>query len=366
MDPGGVLLAVTRLRSILDEILGTLPSWVVDIVEVGIVLVIAYGTSRLLVRLLGRRLSQRFRRPSLTRTALRGVRVSVFLLAMLVILRIFGLQLGDIALSVTVFSAAIGVVLAPIVGSIISGIFLLADQPYEIGDMVEIADSSRRGFVDDITLRYTKIFTLDNTFVVIPNGEIRKRDVVNYSAEDTRTRQTLDVVVTYEGDLDEARRIIERSARSVEGVIEGGPSIRVGAARYPAAPTCYIDTYGDHGVHLRLRYWLEEPYSLLAARSRIQTEIWSRLGDADVEIAYPHSHVVFDDTSGELPVSMSQREQPTPDVGGRSSKRRQGTDTGRDESADRTGRDPSGNDPGATGPDPTTTDPGTTPPDERE
>jgi small-conductance mechanosensitive channel len=193
--------------------------------------------------------------------------------------------------------------------------FLLADQPYEIGDMVEVVDTQQRGFVDDITLRYTKIMTLDNTFVVVPNGEIRSRDVINYSAEDTRTRQTLDIVVTYEGDLAKARDLTERAAKDVDRVIEGGPDIRVGSARYPAAPTCYIETFGDHGVHLRLRYWLEEPYKLLAAKSRVQTNVWSRLEDADVEIAYPHQHVVFDETSGQMDVAVNPpRRRPHPDA----------------------------------------------------
>ena len=280
--------------------------WAIELALSVIVLLAAYLLSRLLIRLLGRRLSRQLGRPSLTRTALRGIKVGVFVLALLAILRIFGLELGDISLSVAVFSAAIGVVLAPIVGSIISGVFLLADQPFEIGDMVEFEDTGNRGFVDDITLRYTKIFTLDNTFLVVPNGEIRKRDIVNHSAEDARTRQTLDIVVTYEGDLAQARDLTERAARQVDSVIGGGPSIRVGAARYPAKPTCYIDTFGDHGVHLRLRYWVKEPYKLLAARSAVQTNVWSELEDADVEIAYPHSHVVFDENSGELPISLDR------------------------------------------------------------
>jgi len=94
----------------------------------------------------------------------------------------------------------------------------------------------QRGFVEDITLRYTKIFTLDNTFLVIPNGNIRERDVYNYSAEDARTRQTLDVLITYESDASEAQQLIERAGRETDDVIEGGPRIRVGAARYPAQP----------------------------------------------------------------------------------------------------------------------------------
>ena len=287
-----------------------IPEWVLNIGAVILVLILAYLVSRLIVSLFGRRIARRFKRPSLTRTVIRGIRGFVFLLALLTILRIYGLRLSDITLSVAVFSAVVGVVIAPIVGSIISGVFLLADQPYEIGDMIELSDTDQRGFVEDITLRYTKIFTLDNTFIVIPNGTIRERDVINYSAEDPRTRLRLDILVTYEGDLAEARELIERAARNVDVVIEGGPDIRVGAARSPAAPTCYIDAFADHGVNLSLRYWVKEPYKLLAARSKVQTNVWAALEDADVEIAYPHSHLHFDDTSGELQVAM---QDGTPD-----------------------------------------------------
>jgi len=299
---------------------GWVPDWSIDLGATVLVVLLAWAVARLAVTLFGRRIAQRFERPSLTRVALRAVRVSIYLLGFFTILRIYGLDLGNIALSVTVFSAAVGVVLAPIVGSIISGVFLLADQPYEIGDMIEITDTDQRGFVEDITLRYTKVFTLDNTFLVVPNGEMRNRDVINYSAEDPRTRLALDVVVTYEGDLSEARDLIERAARGVDNVITGGPDIRIGAARYPAAPTCYVEQFGDHGVHLRLRYWVTEPYKLLTARSKVQTNIWDRLGDAVAEIAYPHQHHVFDDTSGRMQVALDQgattRTRRRPEQGG--------------------------------------------------
>jgi small-conductance mechanosensitive channel len=292
------------LPSFVVDVIALTPPWIVDLVQTAVVLLVAYALSRLLVRLLGRRIAQRFRRPSLTRAVIRGIRVGVFLFAFLTILGIYGYGLGDIALSVTVFTAVIGVILAPIVGSVISGVFLLADQPYEIGDMIELADRDQRGFVEDITLRYTKMFTLDNTFLVVPNGEMRNRDVINYSAEDTRTRQTLDILVTYESDIQRARDLFEDAARRVDGVIEGGPAIRVGAARYPAGPTCYIDNYADHGVNLRLRYWIDEPYWLLRMRSRVQTNLWTAIEDENVEIAYPHQHQVFDETSGTMQVSV--------------------------------------------------------------
>ena len=298
------------VRSLSSWLPFAVPIWALRLFSTAVIIGLSWVAARLLVQLLGRRIAQWFNRPSLTRTALRGLRVTVYLFGLLVIMGVWGLQISDIGLSVAVFSAVVGVVIAPIVGSFVSGIFLLADQPYEIGDMVELADTGERGFVEDITLRHTKLFTLDNTFLVIPNGSMRERDVVNYSAEDQRTRLSLDLLVTYESDIPQARQIIERAARQVDNVIEGGPDIRVGAARYPASPTVYINEYADHGVLLTLRYWVTEPYKLLPTRSKVQTNLWEQLDDADVEIAYPHSHLYFDETSGTMQVSMAERGRP--------------------------------------------------------
>ena len=101
-------------------------------------------------------------------------------------------------------------------------------------------------------------------------------------------------VVCVDGD----ERLAVRAARQADGVIAGGPTIRVGNARYPARPTCQILEYADHGVTIRLRYWLRTPYYAGKVRSEIQERIWEELETADVEFPYPHTHVVFDETSG--------------------------------------------------------------------
>ncbi len=269
-------------------------------------LIAAVILSKYPVRLLGRPVARRFTRQSIAQVALRGIRIGIVVLISVFVASALGFELGNIVLSVTVFSAVVGVILAPIVGSIINGVFVLADQPFEIGDLVELPDGTR-GYVEDITLRYTKVITMDNTFEVIPNNVIRESKVTNYSAEDERTRLSLPLVVTYEGDLEQARRVAERAAGNCDTVIEGGPDIRIGTARYPANPTCYIDEFGDHGIRLILRYWAKQPYKLLTVRSQVQTEVWRMLveEDLDVRIAYPHQHLVFDETSGTAQVSVN-------------------------------------------------------------
>ncbi|MFC7175809.1 mechanosensitive ion channel family protein [Halosegnis marinus] len=284
------------------------PEWLFQVAVSLAILVVGYYAAKLTRQFLGRRVARRFRRPSVTRTVLRTIQGAVLLVTAFAALAVLGVGIGDLAISLSVFSAVVGFVLAPIIGSVVNGLFVLSEQPYEIGDMIHLSDRDVYGFVEDITLRYTKIFTLDNTFLIVPNGSMRDRDVINFSAEDARTRLKLDVMVTYESDIQAARDLIEEAARRTENVIEGGPAIRIGGARYPAAPTCYIENYADHGVNLRLRYWATEPYKLLTLRSNVQTNIWELFGDADVEIAYPHSHLVFDETSGELQVGMRERD----------------------------------------------------------
>jgi small conductance mechanosensitive channel len=298
-----------RLGSVVDLLAEWVPKWTKSPAWSFLVLVVfalvGYAVSRYVVRLLGRPIARRFRRQSLAQMVLRLVRLLVTLFFILIGTGLVGIDLGNIVLSVTVFSAVVGIVLAPLVGSVINGLFLLADEPYEIGDMVELPDGTR-GFVDDITIRYTKIFTLDNTFVVMPNDVIRDQQVVNLSAEDERVRLSLEVLVTYESDVATARGLIEEAAAAADGVVQGGPDIRIGSARYPAGPTCYIDEFADNGVLLTLRYWVDRPYKLLTARSKVQTRVWDLLQerDVDVEMAYPHQHLVFDDTSGEARVSV--------------------------------------------------------------
>ncbi|OLZ41051.1 mechanosensitive ion channel protein MscS [Natrinema saccharevitans] len=309
---GNSTTAAEEIRTFLPE---TVPLRAVEIGLALLVLVVGWYLSKLAVRIAGRTVARRIERPSVTRTVLRGVRLAVLLWAAGIAAGIIGVGNTEILLSVTVISAVIAIVLAPIAGSMINGFYVLADRPYEIGDMIEVTDAGHRGFVEDITIRYTKIFTLQNTFIVIPNAEIHARDVVNYSAEDERTRVSIGFDITYESDLEAARKAAERAARNVDDVIAGGPDIRIGSARYAAAPSCYIDEYGDHGIALELFFWMEHPYKQTVVRSAVQDAIGERFADVDVEFAYPHRHHVFDDTSGIARVGVidGDTERQTPD-----------------------------------------------------
>ena len=286
----------------------TFPGW--RWVAAAIVVAVGVVLSRYVVRLAGRPVARRFRRQSVAQMVLRLLRLGIVGVTLVVAAGVVGIELGNIVLSVTVFSAVLGIVLAPIVGSTINGLFILADQPYEIGDMIELEDG-RRGFVDEITIRYTKVITLDNTSLVVPNSVMREQLVTNYSAEDERVRLGLDVLVTYGSDTERAKTLLRRAARNEEAVIGGGPDIRIGSGRYPARPTVLRSSFADDGVLLRLRYWVTKPYKIPTIESRIRDRVWDtfRTDEADIRFAYPHRHLVFDDTSGTLDATVGGRDR---------------------------------------------------------
>ena len=283
-----------------DWIQRTGPRW---LAAVGMLVLGWYG-SKLVARFLRPAVTRRVQRMSVTNVVLRAVQTVVMVAIVFMAAGIVGFRPGNVLLSATVLTAAAGFILAPIIEDLIDGLFILVNRPYDIGDMIELVEQEQVGYIEDITLRYTKVFTLDNTSLLLPNRTMRERDLINYSAEDERTRRSLELMVTYEGDLDDARALMERAARETEEVVAGGPEIRIGSRRYPAIPEAYIKEFADHGVLLELRFWVKAPYYPVIVGSKVREKIWAGLEDVDVSIAYPHTHLVFDETSGQAQVAV--------------------------------------------------------------
>lgn len=269
------------------------------------VLVAGWYGAKLVAELVRPQLTKQIPRVSVADTLLRVFRAVVMVIALFTVANILGYEPENVLLSVTVLTAAIAYIMAPIFGSTINGLFVLVNRPYEVGDLIKLVDTDQLGYVREITLRYTKIQTLDNATLVIPNDSIHRRDVVNFSENDQRSWLSAELTITYESDLETATELIERAGRKIDAVVDGGPEIRMGGRKYPAAPKAFVTEFGDRGVHLELRFWVFEPYHPKRVTSAVYKQIWRSLSETDISIAYPHTHHVFDETSGTPTVSLN-------------------------------------------------------------
>ena len=143
-------------------------------------------------------------------TVLRSV-VSVVIwgLATLIVLGEFGVNLGPLIAGAGIVGIALGFGAQTLVRDFLSGLFMLAEDQYGIGDVVDLGEAS--GTVEEIRLRTTRLRDVEGTVWFVPNGEIRR--VANKSQH--WARAVLDIAVAYEADLDLATRVIKETADSL-------------------------------------------------------------------------------------------------------------------------------------------------------
>jgi small conductance mechanosensitive channel len=196
---------------------------VVRPLEILIILVVAWLLSRLganVARRTLRSLSNRSRLEALSpRASLRvetiGAliaslwRALVWIIAILMILGVLGINLTPILAGATVIGAALGFGAQSLVRDFLSGFFIIAEDQYGVGDAIAVGDT--RGTVEEVSLRVTRLRAVDGTVWYLPNGEIRR--VGNSSIQ--WSRAVVDIVVPYGTELDRATPAITDEASAV-------------------------------------------------------------------------------------------------------------------------------------------------------
>ena len=146
--------------------------------------------------------------------------VVVLVTAVLMILPEFNINIAPVLASVGVVSLALGLGAQTMVKDVISGMFILFENQYTVGDVVEIQGVT--GTVEEVTLRVTVIRDLTGTLHTIPMGEIRQ--VANKSRD--WSRAIVDVSITYDEDVDEAVAALNMIATELQNDAEYGPTLQ--------------------------------------------------------------------------------------------------------------------------------------------
>jgi small conductance mechanosensitive channel len=115
-----------------------------------------------------------------------------------------------------VFSVIIGFAVRDVAANFISGIFILIDQPFVVGDFIESGGTS--GTVQNVSLRTTTIVTVDGPLVHIPNSILAVQPTTNYTVAEDR-RISFNISVAADADVDLAVRTIEQVLADEEGLL---------------------------------------------------------------------------------------------------------------------------------------------------
>jgi small conductance mechanosensitive channel len=143
----------------------------------------------------------------------------------IMILDEIGVNLAAIGLGASIIGVAIGFGSQSLVRDFLSGIFMLVEDQYGVGDVIDVGEAT--GTVEGVSLRTTRLRDAEGTVWHVPNGEIRR--VGNKSQQ--WSRAVLDVAIAYDADLDRATEIIKTTADGLwqdpefRGVVLGEPEV---------------------------------------------------------------------------------------------------------------------------------------------
>jgi small-conductance mechanosensitive channel len=192
-----------------------------------------------------------------------------------ILLSHFGIDVVAFAAVLGIGGLALSLAAKDVVADAIEGFIILVDQPFRMGDRVEIQEVGTWGDVIEIGLRTTRIRTRDNREVIVPNSVIGANQVINYSYPDPSYRVQTHVGIGYESDLEAARRVIVDTLRQMEGVLPNEP-----------VDALYIEM-GDSARIIRVRWWIESYVNTRQMLDRVHTTVEHALDEAGIEMPFP-------------------------------------------------------------------------------
>jgi small-conductance mechanosensitive channel len=157
----------------------------------------------------------------------------------------FGIDITAFAAALGIGGLAISLAAQDTLADAIAGFLILIDQPFRVGDRIEISGLGTWGDVVEIGARSTRIRTRDNRLVIVPNSAIAKDQVVNYTYPDPRYRVQIELGIDYGTDLKRAREIAIETVRDIEGVLPDRP-----------VDALFVD-FGDTAITFRIRWWID-------------------------------------------------------------------------------------------------------------
>jgi small conductance mechanosensitive channel len=200
----------------------------------------------------------------------------VWAIAAFMVLGELGINLAPLLAGAGIVGVAVGFGSQALVKDFISGVFILIEDQFGVGDVVDL-DGQASGVVESVSLRTTRVRAVDGTLWHVPNGEVRR--VGNMSQH--WSRALLDIQVAYDSDLDEARTVIADTARGLW---------REDSAVLEEPEVWGVEAIGPHGMTLRLVVKTTPSEQWRIARE-LRERLKAALDAAGIEIPFPQQTV---------------------------------------------------------------------------
>ena len=283
LRPLMVLFAGLFLLGVTDQVLGHELNWYETKITLGALLAGVGILAATLVLSRGARhylgdvlLPRAGIEPALTQALSALTAYGITVLGFVLALDVVGIDLTALTFVAGGLSVGIGIGLQDIFRNFLSGFILLFERSMGPGDIVKVGDSLGR--VHSVGIRSTRIDTIDNVEIIVPNSSFLSDVVTNFTRDDTRVRASVTVGTSYDSDPEEVTEALLKAADHPDVLSEPAPEVE------------FID-FGESSIDFSLEAWTDNPFEIEQFKSGLRYRIWKELKTRNIEIPFPQRDI---------------------------------------------------------------------------
>jgi small-conductance mechanosensitive channel len=201
------------------------------------------------------------------------IRIAIIAMGLLLAFAAAGIPMDRLTIILSALGVGIGFGLQTIVNNLVSGLIISFEKPLNVGDIVDIGDKS--GVVKSIGFRSSVIATWEGSYVVIPNGDLLNRHMVNWTHDNSTRRVDIRVGVSYGTDLEKTKKLLEDIMKEDERVL-----------KFPA-PSALASKFNNTAIEMRLLFWVKNIREWLKVKSDVISAIDIAFKAHDIVIRFP-------------------------------------------------------------------------------
>ena len=207
----------------------------------------------------------------------------IYTIAFVIAIQGLGINITFLIAGSAALFVGIGFGLQSILGDVFSGVILLFDGSIKVGDVVEMP-SEEICKMEHIFIRTSQLKTLDGKIIIVPNSNLTKENVINWSISEKVTRFHVSVGVAYGSDTQKVKDILYQC------------SLKHPHVEKRRDITVILEDFGDYSLQFKVFFWARKTWEILNIKSDIRFAIDQAFRQNNIKIPYPQRdlHIVSD------------------------------------------------------------------------
>lgn len=265
------------IRTYLEGMVPSLLSFLVQVVVAIIVLLIGSRIIKFLLKLIRKSLDRSKVEAGVVTFLCSLVKYSLYFVLAMIILAQFGVTTSSVVAVLGSAGLTLGLALQGSLSNFAGGVLILLLKPFVVGDYIIDGATGQEGTVSSITIFYTKLLTVDNRMILIPNGTLSNSSITNVTHMEKR-RIDLLIGVSYEANLAKTKQVLRDVVQCEEKILPGEPV------------EIYVSDLADSAVQMGVRAWVKtEDY--WPVRWKLTEDFKNALDANAISIPYPQMDV---------------------------------------------------------------------------